>query len=56
MAIKKSDKKTAGTKSKAIISDKVGNYEKHPFFVKKKAAAKAFLKEAGLPLQMLRKG
>lgn len=36
-------------KKSAIVSDKVGNYEKHPFFVKKKEAAKAFLKKNGLP-------
>ena len=31
------------------VSDDVGNYEKHPFFVKKANAAKAFLKKVGLP-------
>ena len=31
------------------VSDEVGNYEKHPFFVKKANAAKAFLKKVGLP-------
>jgi hypothetical protein len=33
----------------AIVSDAVGNYEKHPFFVKKAEEAKAFLKATGLP-------
>jgi len=55
MALKKSGKKTASTKGGAIVSDKVGNYEKHRFFVKKKAADKAYLKQAGLPLQLLSK-
>ncbi len=39
----------------AIVSDKVGSYEKHPFFVKKKEAAKAFLKKVGLPKQLAAK-
>ncbi len=38
----------------AIISDNVGNYEKHPFFIKKVAAAKALLQEVGLPKQLTR--
>lgn len=33
----------------AIVSSAIKNYEKHPFFVKKKEQAKAFLKKAGLP-------
>ena len=32
-----------------IVSEEVGNYEKHPFFIKKTAAAAAFLEKAGLP-------
>jgi hypothetical protein len=55
MAIKKSDKKIASKKGGATVSDKVGNYEKHPFFVKKKAADKAYLKQAGLPSQLFSK-
>jgi hypothetical protein len=31
------------------VDRNVGNYEKHPFFVKKANKAKALLKEAGLP-------
>lgn len=31
-------------KGKASVSSKVGSYEKHPFFVKKKEQAKTFLK------------
>lgn len=33
----------------AIIDPKVGNYEKHPFFVKKANEVKALLKAVGLP-------
>jgi len=36
-------------KSTAIVDSKVGNYEKHPFFIKKAIEAKAILKEVGLP-------
>ena len=36
-------------KISAIIDNKVGNYEKHPFFVKKANAAKALVKAVGLP-------
>jgi len=43
-------------KKSAIVSDKVGNYEKHPFFVKKKETAKAFLKKNGLPTALVKKG
>lgn len=37
---------------KAIISDKVGNYENHPFFVEKTKAAKEFLDKVGLPEEL----
>ena len=46
---KKSTKKAAISKTSAIISDQVGNYEHHPFFVKKAEKAKAFLNANGLP-------
>ena len=39
-------------KAAAIIDTKVGNYEKHPFFIKKANAAKTLLKKAGLPKQL----
>jgi hypothetical protein len=44
------NKKTS-TKKKilGVIDPKVGNYEKHPFFVKKANEAKAILKAVGLP-------
>lgn len=48
-------KSVAKKKGDAIVSDKVRSYEKHPFFVKKKAAAKAFLKKAGLPPVLIKK-
>lgn len=34
------------------VSPSVGNYEKHPFFVKKATAAKALLLEVGLPKEL----
>ncbi len=33
----------------AIVDSKVGNYEKHPFFVKKASEIKALIKVVGLP-------
>lgn len=43
--------KNTGKKKKtfAMVDPKVGNYEKHPFFVKKANEAKALLKTVGLP-------
>lgn len=47
---------TAGKKKlSAIISEQVGNYETHPFFVKKTAKAKAKLKQVGLPAVLVKK-
>ena len=40
---------TIKKKTLAVIDSKVGNYEKHPFFVKKANEAKALLKAVGLP-------
>jgi hypothetical protein len=45
---KKVTKKTSGD----IVTDAVGSYEKHPFFVKKAAIAKAYLSKVGLPEQL----
>jgi hypothetical protein len=43
-------KKESSTKNEAnIVSEPVGNYEKHPFFIKKAKAAKEFLSKVGLP-------
>ena len=48
-------KNKTGTKNKkafAVVDNEVGNYEKHPFFIKKANAAKALLKAVGLPKQL----
>ena len=47
-------KKSNITESKpnTTISNSVGNYEKHPFFVKKAAAVKDLLLQVGLPKQL----
>lgn len=45
----KNKKTETKKKTLAIIDPKVGNYEKHPFFVKKANEAKALLKTVGLP-------
>ncbi len=47
--ITKHKKKSKRKKVNAIVDGKVGNYEKHPFFVKKASEAKAILREVGLP-------
>jgi HTH-type transcriptional regulator / antitoxin HigA len=39
-------------KKLAVPGNKAGNYEKHPFFVKKANTAKALLKKVGLPKQL----
>ena len=39
-------------KVNAIVDPKVGNYEKHPFFIKKANEAKALIKVVGLPKKM----
>ena len=41
--------------SSVVVSDTVGSYEKHPFFIKKAAAAKALLHKVGLPKQLAKK-
>jgi hypothetical protein len=38
-----------------IVTDEVGNYEKHPFFVKKANEAREKLKKVGLPKQNIKK-
>jgi hypothetical protein len=42
-------KKPVLKKFLGVIDPNVGNYEKHPFFVKKANEAKAILKALGLP-------
>jgi hypothetical protein len=44
-----SNKAKPKSKKRIIFAAEVGNYEKHPFFVKKAHEAKAFLKTVGLP-------
>ncbi len=43
--------KKSGNKKKtfAVVDSKVGDYGKHPFFVKKANESKALLKAVGLP-------
>jgi len=43
------NKKGSKKKMIAVVDPKVGNYEKHPFFVKKANEAKNLLKSVGLP-------
>jgi hypothetical protein len=50
-----SRKEASTEKSGVVVSDSVGNYEKHPFFIKKATAAKALLLKVGLPKQLSRK-
>ena len=50
-----SPKAKLSQKKDAIVSESVGNYEKHPFFIKKAAAAKALLTQVGLPKQLTSK-
>jgi hypothetical protein len=47
--------KTKLVKKTAIVNPEVGNYEKHPFFIKKANEAKAFLKAVGLPKKLPKK-
>ncbi len=56
MASEKKNTKKTSNKGGAIINNEVGNYEKHPFFIRKANQAKAFLKKAGLPPQLVKKG
>lgn len=42
-------KGSTNNKNTAVVSESVGNYEKHPFFIKKANAAKALLMKVGLP-------
>ena len=53
MSVAAKNKKTSMRK-KAIgtVDPKVGNYEKHPFFIKKANEAKALLKAVGLPKKL----
>jgi hypothetical protein len=52
---RKNTKKKALPKIGAIVSDRVGNHENHPFFVKKAERAKAFIEKNGLPKELTEK-
>lgn len=45
-------KNTNKKKKHVVVDPKVGNYEKHPFFIKKANEAKALLKAVGLPKKL----
>lgn len=47
-------KNTGKKKTHALVDPKVGNYEKHPFFIKKANEAKALLKAVGLPKKLVK--
>lgn len=49
MPATKKNKRTGKKKLLGTIDPNVGNYEKHPFFVKKANEARKILKAAGLP-------
>lgn len=46
--------KALATKNGGVIDSSVGNYEKHPFFIKKANEARALLKKVGLPKEFLK--
>ena len=49
------DKNNKQSKPVTTVSPTVGDYEKHPFFVKKAEEAKALLQKVGLPEQLTAK-
>jgi len=46
---KNSEKQKSTEAATVVVSESVGNYEKHPFFIKKAKAAKELLQQTGLP-------
>ncbi|MBN8673723.1 MAG: hypothetical protein J0L56_06290 [Chitinophagales bacterium] len=54
MPVANKNKKATSKKTLAVVDPKVGNYEKHPFFVKKANEAKALLKAVGLPKKLVK--
>lgn len=52
MSVTGKNKKPLNKKTLAVVDPKVGNYEKHPFFVKKANEARALLKTTGLPKKL----
>jgi hypothetical protein len=55
-ASKNNTPKTKRKKVFGVVDSKVGNYEKHPFFIKKANEAKALIKKVGLPKELATKG
>ncbi len=55
MPIVKHKSKAKKQKPNGVVDSSVGNYEKHPFFVKKANEAKALIKEVGLPKELKKK-
>lgn len=53
-AMAKNKKINNSKKPLGVVDPKVGNYEKHPFFVKKANEARALLKAVGLPKKLAR--
>lgn len=51
-ATAKNKKTSIRKKAIGTVDPKVGNYEKHPFFVKKANKAKALLNAVGLPKKL----
>ncbi len=51
----KNKSKTKKVMSNGVVDNTVGNYEKHPFFVKKANEMKALIKEFGLPKELTKK-
>ena len=49
MKIRKNGSKIPGPAGAEVASEKVRDFSKHPFFVKKVSADKAYLKSVGLP-------
>lgn len=54
MPVLSKNKKAGKKKTLAVVDPKVGNYEKHPFFVKKANEAKALLNAVGLPKKLVK--
>ena len=48
-AIKKGNRNRKTKKIFAVVNQNVGNYESHPFFVKKANEAKSLINAVGLP-------
>jgi hypothetical protein len=49
-------KSSARTATDPIVTNEVGNYEKHPFFVKKANQVKKLIAQVGIPKVKVNKG